>query len=116
MEELEIEMQRRTEESRREYINRVQKTVDTYLIYGMTQADTIARHPKVALQGRPLDPTHLHEKMLVMRMFGTPVPDIIEDCEEALLDKEYNERTVYKRTELIARHLSFLALSGEEES
>jgi len=120
-EEVDIEVQRRPEESRRDYINRVQETVDAYLMYGMTQADTITRHPKVPLQGRPLDLDHLHEKMLVMRMFGTPIPDIIEACEESLLDSKGRplsdlRKTVYDRTGLIAEHLGFLPTSGDTEA
>tara|TARA_R100000808_G_scaffold18995_1_gene41427 strand:+ start:2109 stop:3023 length:915 start_codon:yes stop_codon:yes gene_type:complete len=121
IEELDIKMQRHPEESRRDYINRVKLIVDDYLMYGMLQASMIRRHPSVPLQGRPLDPDHLHEKMLVMRMFGATNREIVDACENALLDNKGRplsdpRKTVYNRTGLIAEHLGFLPISGDEEA
>ena len=121
IEELDIEIQRRPDESRKEYINRAKVIFDDYLMYGMLQASMIKRHPPVPLQGRPLDPDHLHEKMLVMRMFGATNSEIVEACEDALLDSKGRplsdpRKTVYDRTTLIAKHLGFLPVSGDEEA
>ena len=121
IESVDIQAQRHPEESRKDYINRVQDMVDIYLQYGMLQEDTIRRHPIVPLQGRPLDPDHLHEKMLVMRMFGAKNSDIVDACEDALLDSKGRplsdpRKTVYDRTTLIAKHLGFLPISGDEEA
>ena len=121
IEDVDIQMQRSPEESRKDYINRVQMMVDEYLMYGMLQASMIKRHPPVPLQGRPLDPDHLHEKMLVMRMFGATNREIVDACENALLDSKGRllsdpRKTVYNRTTLIAKHLGFLPISGDEEA
>tara|TARA_B100000809_G_C15027284_1_gene490645 strand:+ start:119 stop:1042 length:924 start_codon:yes stop_codon:yes gene_type:complete len=121
IESLDVQAYRGPEESRKEYINRVQEMVDTYLMYGMLQEDTIRKHPVVPLQGRPLDPDHLHEKMLCMRMFGATNSDIVDACEEALLDSKGRplsdpRKTVYDRTNLIAKHLGFVPISGDEEA
>ena len=120
-ENLYIELRRLPDESRRDYINRVQILVDLHLISGMALADRIARHPKVPLQGRPLDPTNKHEEMVVRRMFGESIPIIAGAMNDALLDKqkrplEHPERTIRKRTTRIAEHLGFLPPSGDETS
>jgi hypothetical protein len=78
--------------------------LDDRLILGMHQANDIAVHPTVPLQGRPLDPTSQHEEMLVYRMFGTPLPEIIEATQDTLLDEKGGpladlERTVRLRHE-----------------
>ena len=120
-EDLDIQLRREPEESRRAYINRVKELVETYLIYGMSQADQIAQHPKVALAGKPLDPANKHEEMLVRRMAGQPIPEIVAATQDALLNKKGEpldqlERTIYNRTNLIAKHLGFIAPAAEETS
>ena len=121
LEKVDLSLQRDPDESRKDYINRVKSLMDSTLIVEMRQATEVAQHPKVPLGGRPLDPAHKHEEMLVRRMFGESVPSIAEAMKDALLDKkgrslEEPERTVYNRTNLIAKHLGFLPPSGEETS
>ena len=121
IEEFSMETTRWPEESRKAYINRIKELSDAYLVLEMQWSEKVARNSRVSLGGRPLDPDHLHEKMLVMRMFGASNPDIQEACKDALLDSKGRElsdlrKTVYDRTGLIAELLGFLPASGDEEA
>ncbi len=116
-----LDVVRKPDEDRRGYLSRVLERVDDQLISAMYRATEVPLTPKVKLEGRPLDPSNAHEKMLVLRMFGTPIPDIVGACRDSLLDKKGRplvelERTVRVRTNLIAEHLGFLPGSGDEGS
>ena len=121
LERVDLTLERKPTERRVDFINRAKLTLDAELIKKMKLARDAAPHPKVALQGRPVDPSSRHEEMLVRRMFGQPIPEIVGACQDALLNKKGrplsdSRKTVYDRTDLIAAHLGFLPASGEEES
>jgi hypothetical protein len=119
LERVNLTLERKPTEPRRDFINRVKLALDAELIKEMKLARDTAPHPKVSLQGRPVDPTSRHEEMLVRRMLGQPIPQIVEATQDALVNKKGGplielERTVYSRTDYIAEILDFLPPGGEE--
>ena len=121
LERANLTLERKPTERRKDFINRAKLALDAELIKEMKLARDTAPHAKVALQGRPKDPTSRHEEMLVRRMLGQDIPEIVEATQDALMNKkgeplEELERTVYSRTDYIAEILDFVPPGGEETS
>ena len=119
-------LERKPEEDRRTYINRVKDRLDDRLIWAMEKSTEIALHPKVnLLRGRPLNIRFRHEDMLVLRLFGLGKPtrpieryEIVDAMPDAFLKEDgepvqYPLDAVSERADLIGRYLGFLAAGGE---
>ena len=105
-------VERKSDEDRRDYFNRVKDQLDDRLIRAMRKATEIALHPRVKLRGDKIHAENRHEEMLVLRMFGALIPNIVEATKDALVDKqgrplEDRKRAVYERTKTIATYLDF---------
>jgi hypothetical protein len=107
MEEVSINSERHSYESRKDYVNRVLELVEAQLLHGMEQAQTITHNPKVTIQGRKIDPEGRQEEMLVRLMFGEQRKVVAESMKDYLSEGD-PERELSRKAKQIAQHLGFL--------
>ena len=113
-----FDVERKPDEDRRDYFNRVKDQLDDRLIRAMQEATEIALHPRAEIpRGQPLDPANKHQEMLVLRLFGATMRgEIAEALPESLVGVKEPKGAVKNRSELIGEYLGFLRPTGDETS
>jgi len=112
---------RSPDESLKDFINRLVRSFSLVMSIQIAEKSLARPDPKVALQGRPLNPAKAYERMCVRRMFGEKIPDIVEAEKTALLDKKGRftrspasaEREVRRRSNEAAKRLGIIRLKGD---
>jgi hypothetical protein len=104
---------RQPDESLKDFINNLFKSLNIFMGLQIIKKALTRPHHRVELKGGGLHPENKHEEMLVRKMFGATIPEIMAATQDAL-PRGDPRKAVYERVESIAIYLGVKPAAGDK--